>query len=356
MVITSDHGDAFGEHGFFGHAVALAKEVIHVPLIFYIPDNPPHQIGGAVSNLDALPTVAALCGIDVSDLAFEGKSLVPQIFFATEEPERAVFSETNFPTPLRAAVTQKWKLIYNMKGNFHELYDLEKDPLEKSNIASREKAGMDHMKAILDAWLERVVFSRDASMSQAAMRMSKVILAAAPTPQHPTPGVTLDDGAIEVLGFDAPAVAVGAKPAIVVYMHAVRRPKRALKFGVVLWSLPTADAGPGIITGEQGRSLLRITLDGLLPSDRWKPGEYIREELAVTMPSIWTLPFAAVGLVASGADGNVGWQAQHPSGDPSLGFLGVVPVTGMTAVVPPPVVPAMPPIKGPLLSPKPPEP
>jgi arylsulfatase A-like enzyme len=344
VVITSDHGDAFGEHGFFGHAVALSKELIHVPLVFYIPDNPPHAIGGAVSNLDALPTLAALCGIDVSDLSFEGKSLVPQIFYGKEEPDRAVFAETNYPNPLRAAVTSKWKLIYNMKGNFHELYDLSKDPLEKVNVASREKTGMEVMRPILDAWLERVVFSRDASMSQAAMRMSKVLLATAPVPTHPTPGLTLDDGAIEVLGFDTTRIEPGTKPSVVVFMKVVRRPRRALKFGAVLWGVPTeTDNGATAMGGEQARSLLRVTLDGLLPSDRWKPGEIIREELQVTMPATWSQPFAAVGLVASGADGTSSWQgAIHPGSDTSLGFLGVVPVHGSKPPESPGLAPANP--------------
>ncbi len=351
IVITSDHGDAFGEHGFTGHAVALAKEVIHVPLIVYVPDNVPREVGGAVSAIDVVPTIADLCGIDVSDLAFEGRSLVPQIFYGKEDHERAVFAETNYPNPLRAAVTSRWKLIYNMKGNFHELYDLAKDPLEKVNVAGRDKEGMAHMKPILDAWLERVVFARDPAMSQAAMRMSKVLLAAPPTPQHPTPGLTLDDGAIEVLGFDAPAIHPGGKPAIAVYLRVVRRPTRPLKFGVVLWGVPTADAGPAPLGAEQGRSLLRITLDGLLPSDRWRPGEHLREELAVTMPTVWTQPFAAVGLVASGPDGSAGWAAQHPGGDRSLGFLGIVPVVGVS----PPPAPEPPAFQAPRLPAKSPE-
>ncbi len=350
VVITSDHGDAFGEHGFSGHAIALSKELIHVPLVIYVPDNPPREVGGAVSNLDALPTVAALCGIDVSDLSFEGKSLVPQIFFGKEEPARAVFAETNYPHPLRAAVTTQWKLIFNLKGNFHELYDLEKDPLEKVNVASRDKVGMELMRPILDAWLERVVFARDPSMSQAAMRMSKVLVAGPPTPQHPTTGLTLDDGAIEVLGFDAPPIVAGGKPAIAIYMRAVRRPKRALKFGAVLWAVPTAAGGASTLGGEQARSLVRITLDGLLPSDRWKPGEYLREELTIVMPTAWSLPFAAVGLIASGSDGSAGWNpdAPHPGDDRSVALLGVVAVLGAG----PPPVPAPPPVPLPVLSPE----
>ena len=116
VVVTSDHGDGFGEHGFTGHAIALARELLHVPMIVYVPDNPPRQVGGAVSPVDLFPTVAELCGIDISDLTLEGKSLVPQIFYGQEEPDRVVFGETNYPNPLRSATNTRWKLIFNLKG------------------------------------------------------------------------------------------------------------------------------------------------------------------------------------------------------------------------------------------------
>jgi choline-sulfatase len=176
VVVTSDHGDAFGEHGFDGHAIALYREILHVPLIIYVPQNPPRQLDAVVSNLDIVPTIAALCGIPTPGASFEGRSLVPQIFYGEEDPERTVFAETNYPVPLRAAVTTTRKLVFNMKSNFYELYDLTNDPLEKKNLAGSKPEELAAMKARLDAWLERVVFSRDPVMSQAAARMQKVLL------------------------------------------------------------------------------------------------------------------------------------------------------------------------------------
>ena len=41
IVVTSDHGDGFNEHGFINHGIALYRELLHVPLIFYVPDNEP---------------------------------------------------------------------------------------------------------------------------------------------------------------------------------------------------------------------------------------------------------------------------------------------------------------------------
>jgi len=340
VVITSDHGDAFGEHGFDGHAIALTREILNVPLIFYIPDNPPRQIGGAVSNLDAVPTVAQLCGIDVSKLSFEGKSLVPQIFFGQEEPDRVVFAETNYPSPLRAAVSARWKLVYNMKANFHELYDLVADPWEKHNVAHSRADGMAVMRDALDRWLERVVFSRDATMSQAATRMAKVLLAGPPAPQVPVQGVAFDGGAVEVIGADVPALAAGAKATVAVYLKVVRKPSKAFSFGVALWGVPAGAPATTPIGPEQARSGLRVTLDGLLPSDRWRPGEYVREEMTVTLPPQWTSPAAALGLIVGAPRGEAGWQAPQPAGDPSIGALAVVPVTPSAA--PPPAPPAPP--------------
>jgi arylsulfatase A-like enzyme len=188
VVVTSDHGDAFGEHGFDGHAIALYREILHVPLIIYVPQNPPRQLDAVVSNLDIVPTIAALCGIPTPGASFEGRSLVPQIFYGEEDPERTVFAETNYPVPLRAAVTTTRKLVFNMKSNFYELYDLTNDPLEKKNLAGSKPEELAAMKARLDAWLERVVFSRDPVMSQAAARMQKVLLPGPPQPAVPVTG------------------------------------------------------------------------------------------------------------------------------------------------------------------------
>ena len=138
IVITSDHGDSMAEHTvpLGTHGTALYRELQHVPMIFYIPDNRPRLVHGAVSNLDIVPTVAALCGIDVHDLSFEGKSLVPELFYGAEDRDRIVFAETNAPQKERAAISERWKLIYYFATNLYELFDLQTDPWEHTNLAA----------------------------------------------------------------------------------------------------------------------------------------------------------------------------------------------------------------------------
>jgi arylsulfatase A-like enzyme len=343
VVVTSDHGDAFGEHGFDGHAIALYREILHVPLIIYVPQNPPRQLDAVVSNLDIVPTIAALCGIPTPGASFEGRSLVPQIFYGEEDPERTVFAETNYPVPLRAAVTTTRKLVFNMKSNFYELYDLTNDPLEKKNLAGSKPEELAAMKARLDAWLERVVFSRDPVMSQAAARMQKVLLPGPPQPAVPVTGKSFDHGNVEILGYDLTAGAPGGKATLAVYLLAKARPTRTFRLGAALWATPAGATGEATLTlampPQQVRVGARVTLDGLLPSDRWNAGEYLREEFTFNLPATWSAADVLVGLVIGTNDGSrPDFAGPQPANDPSCLSLG----PGRLAVPTAPSVPAVP--------------
>jgi hypothetical protein len=322
IVITSDHGDSMGEHSVpvGTHGTALYRELQHVPLIFYIPDNRPRVVQGAVSNLDIVPTIAALCQIDVHDLSFEGKSLVPQLFHDIDEPDRVVFAETNAPQKERAAISEHWKLIYYFASNLYELYDLKADPWEHTNLAPDHPAAFASMKQALEAWMDRVMFVRDPKFNQAFRQIGDVMLAAAPAPEVPTQGQTIDG--IEVLGIGVAArgqLRPGGKTDVHVYFHVDRPTTTAYRFQLVAW--PAADpAAPPIRTG------LRATADGAFATDRWKAGDYLRERFSVTLPADWHGD-VAIGLVAAEATGakHTPTGPAHPT-DPFAAVLGVLPL------------------------------
>jgi hypothetical protein len=172
--------------------------------------------------------------------------------------------------------------------------------------------------------------------------MQKVLLPGKPSPANPTPGLSFDKGAIEVLGYDVTGAIAGGKATVAVYMHAVQRPSRGFRIGAVLWGVPGAagDAGGpptaadyvAPMPAEQARAGARVTLDGLLPSDRWHPGEYIREELIVQLPPTWTASQVLVGLVIGTPDGSrPDFVGPQPANDPSALTLGPT-----TVAVPPP--------------------
>ena len=304
IVITSDHGDSMGEHTVpvGTHGTALYRELLHVPLIIYIPNNKPRLVHGAVTNLDIVPTIADLCGIDVHDLSFEGRSLVPQLFYGKEDRDRIVFAETNAPGKQRAAISERWKLIYYLSSNLTELFDLTADSWEKVNLAPSAPPALATMRGALDAWMQRVLYARDPLFNQAYRQVADVILKGAAAPAVVTSGATFDGGNVTVLGLGIAAgehLADNAKADVHVYLRASHPTAGAAKLQLVVWPLPAGaelPASAAQIPMTALRSALRVTADGAYGSDHWEAGQTIRERFPVAVPA-WAVPEIGVGLV-----------------------------------------------------------
>ena len=338
VVLTSDHGDGFNEHGFINHGFALYRELLHVPLVIYVPNIEPRQVGGAVSPLDIVPTLVDLCGLKPPRGAeFEGESLVPQLFYGQDASARVVFSETNAPRPLRAAVTAKHKLIYDIKQNVYELYDLAADPWEKNNVWLRDKAAFETMKRYMDDWLERVYYARDAVGNQAMTKLSKYLLDRPPDPKVKLEGATADGGAIEVVGWSParPAWKAGEKIELDVFFHAVHRPSGDFQ-------LQIEASRPGV---APVKTPYRAAASGLLPTSRWRDGEHIADDFKLRIPDAWASPTGGtvtLGLrLASGAGKSpVPVTGKLVEGSKDLLLLGTVALEpGAAAPKPPPKPP-----------------
>ena len=284
VVLTSDHGDGFGEHGHINHGMALYREMLHVPLIVYAPDLEARAVDGPVSPLDVLPTIADLAGIDVGDLALEGESLVPQLFYHRDARYRTVYSETNWPEPLRAAISDDYKLIVNLKTNVYQLYDLKADPWEKKNVYGRDAKGSAKMKERLDAWLDRVFYSRDAA-SQAQQNRAKFLLDRPPAPEHPVDAAWA--GAIRLLGWDGGAAALkpGGDLAVTVYLRSEAATSAHYKL-----ELQVVGAAGQVLRHEKAPG------DGTFPTARWRPGDLVKDTLSVKVPPAWAGTAATVEL------------------------------------------------------------
>jgi arylsulfatase A-like enzyme len=332
IIITSDHGDSMGEHTvpLGTHGTALYRELLHVPMIFYIPEAKPRLIHGAVSNLDVFPTVAALAGVRVDELPLEGRSLVGALFYGREDRDRIVFAETNAPNKQRAAISEKWKLIYYLSSNVYELFDLAADPWEKENLAPRHPPAMEPMQRALAAWMDRVLYARDPLFNQAYRRVAELILRAPPAPEVAAQGQALEGGKLQILGVGrdpATPLAPGAKVDVFVYFRVAEPAATPYRFQLVAWAAAPgapldAPAPPSAL-----RSADRVTADGAYPTDRWRAGEYIRERFTITLPPDWRGEALAVGLyatdVASGEPAKPTGPA--PGNDPRMFSLGALP-------------------------------
>ncbi len=171
FAITSDHGEAFWEHGTWRHGMHLYDHQVHVPLILWIPPtvratlglpDPAGKGGAVIANqvglIDLYPTLAELAGVPVEQ-QIQGRSLVP-LLRGEEMPPREVLSENvNVSRVERKALrTDRVKLIQTIArdemrdfGPELLLFDLRRDPGEHENLAPRMAAAAEALRARIAA-------------------------------------------------------------------------------------------------------------------------------------------------------------------------------------------------------------
>ena len=140
IVVTADHGEAFGEHGQFRHGFELWEPLVRVPLFFVVPGVPPKKIDQPRSAIDMAPTMLDLMGVAKND-AFEGKSLVPEIVGAAKPEERDVvvdLPKTSDNDKRRAMIHGATKVIAFGDKEYMQVFDLAQDSDEKKPIQSGE--------------------------------------------------------------------------------------------------------------------------------------------------------------------------------------------------------------------------
>jgi len=151
IAFTSDHGEEFMEHGRFLHGHTLYEEQLRVPLILAGPGIPRGAVLRArVSHLDLMPTLRDLLRIDsVTDV--QGRSLLPLLAEGSAKHDRVIFAGSALnPRVGVALIENRFKLIVSTSGDA-ELYDLGRDPLEQTNIATDRPGIVARMRPKLEA-------------------------------------------------------------------------------------------------------------------------------------------------------------------------------------------------------------
>lgn len=177
VIVMSDHGEEFGEHGLVGfHSHSLFEELARIPLIIYIPNTTGRKIPESVSLLDIAPTLLGLTGIK-SEKNFQGLNLSDLILNNQNQGNRAIFVQASLtpeelldnledadqalshvsgsqrevflklaskkgdnvkPPRGSAVILNQIKLIEN-PGQSYQLYDLNSDKLEQKNLIDDAK-------------------------------------------------------------------------------------------------------------------------------------------------------------------------------------------------------------------------
>jgi arylsulfatase A-like enzyme len=172
LIVVSDHGEEFFEHGWTAHGHSLYQELTHAAWLMWNPKLlPAKRIAEPVQLLDLMPTVLELLGIRPSGLV-QGQSLVPLIRggdFARKVPVAAWrFAHPNakpsgfvpeYRTATAALITGEWKLIWRDGAGRAglpevELYDRRTDRSETRNVAAQHPDVVRRLKAEMDRWIE----------------------------------------------------------------------------------------------------------------------------------------------------------------------------------------------------------
>ncbi len=144
IVVTSDHGEEFGEHGGFWHGTRLYDEQLQVPLLVVPPGgglDTGRRVLDLVRAIDVAPTLAEFAGAEPGR-DWQGTSLLRE-HALRERRDTLIYAEADFEGQIRRAVrSQDWKLIENEVGADEgppelpeELYFLRNDPAEGRSLA-----------------------------------------------------------------------------------------------------------------------------------------------------------------------------------------------------------------------------
>ena len=170
IILTSDHGEEFWEHGGFAHGHTLYNEVLQVPLIIdYSSRLPSKRIGSSVQLLDLFPTLLDLAGIP-NDFELGGKNLLPSVLNEEDIHREIFFEGVLYGAEKKGILKDGWKLIENTGLKYEdtfdpigdigkyrypehkkglELYNTHLDPQEKQNLEKNYPLIAGQLKGLL---------------------------------------------------------------------------------------------------------------------------------------------------------------------------------------------------------------
>ncbi len=151
VIITSDHGEEFYEHGNRSHGFNLYNEVTKVPLIIYVPKSKGQMIDKLASSIDITPSILHLLNIKVP-LQFLGINL-----FSKNDNDYII--SQNYNIQKQSIISKDWKLLINIDNKDNkktrELYSQKSDPGEQNNLEEINNTIADQLEQRLNTILSK---------------------------------------------------------------------------------------------------------------------------------------------------------------------------------------------------------
>jgi Flp pilus assembly protein TadD len=172
VVVAGDHGEAFGEHGEYAHSIFVYDTTLRVPLLVSGPGiRAAARVADPVSLADVAPTVFRLFGGTMKDV--DGVDLAAALAGGTVQ-RRELYAESFAPlvefgwAPLRSVRSGKWKLVAAPKP---ELFDIEHDPDETTNLAASEPTVVQDLVARVNRYSGADIANAASVTTEAAERL-----------------------------------------------------------------------------------------------------------------------------------------------------------------------------------------
>ena len=170
IALFSDHGEGLGDHGEDEHGIFLYRETIQVPLVVKLPESrgAARRVSTPVQLIDLYPTVLDVAG-DVPS-GQRGRSLMPLLENTGGIAEAGIYSESLTPryhfgwSELYSLTDERYRLI---RAPNDELFDVSRDPGERSSIAADRAQVRDAMRRALDRMIADVPIASPSAVSEA---------------------------------------------------------------------------------------------------------------------------------------------------------------------------------------------
>lgn len=166
LVVTSDHGEEFGEHGERFHSTSCHVELVHVPLIVRVPGFPSARVSHPVGLVDIVPTLQELLNLPQRSMHPDGQSLLLPVLSANEvRDDRPVFCSifqvfsNRDDFFVRSVRSGRYAFMHHMLSGKKELFDLEEDPEEQHDLLAEDDHDAEaSLEAMLKASLKSNIF------------------------------------------------------------------------------------------------------------------------------------------------------------------------------------------------------
>jgi arylsulfatase A-like enzyme len=155
IVVTGDHGEAFGEHGLHAHGKELWEEIIRVPLVVAGPGIAVKRIARRTSLIDLFPTILDLFGVPIP-AGTHGRSLLPDWVAGQELDARPIVADqpkNPYYEARRVFIDGDMKLHDLPDSGTYRLYDV-RDGIERGDsLAESDPAALVKIKAAYERFL-----------------------------------------------------------------------------------------------------------------------------------------------------------------------------------------------------------